>query len=139
MYDLDKTQEWLNRTIQLNSGPAVRGGVSSEPHARKHTAVSVLVAFVVIAVGMLLISWTRGAGGTDANIVSAEGSSRVAPAPPRMAPAFATAPPAIRAAPARPRPAAGWPALSLDGDIKPLPGHTAPPAPIWLDGAIMRR
>lgn len=138
MYDLDKTQEWLNRTIQLHKGPAVRGGVSGEPHARKHTAVSVLVAFTVIFAGILLISWTRGNSGAESDLISVEGSGRVSPSPTPAAPVVATSP-VTRTATSPTRRTADWPALSLDGDVKPLPGHTAPPAPIWLDGPLLRR
>jgi hypothetical protein len=137
MYDLDKTQEWLNRTIQLNSGPAVRGGVSSEPHSRKHTVTSILVAFAVIAAGMLLMSWTRGAGSAmDSRVAAADGQRRAAP--PANLPHVAVSP-VVGSAPVPARNTVNWPALSLDGDVRPLPGHSAPPAPVWLDGPLLRR
>jgi hypothetical protein len=142
MYDLDKTQEWLNRTIQMSKGPAVRGGVSGEPHARKHTAASVLAAFAVILAGMLLMSWTRGAGdGTGSTVVAVEARRRVAAAPSSSPPTVTgvASPPGNRPRQPVNRVPAGWPALSLDGDVTPLPGHTAPPAPVWLDGPLFRR
>lgn len=144
MYDLDKTQEWLNRTMQLGKTPAVRGGGTPDPNARKHTTLSVTAAFLIIILGMLLMSWTRMGARVDAGriLVGIEASVRVADAAPYRQAAGIPIRGTISMA-SRPRAIVpesfGWPALSLDGNIVPLPGHTAPPAPVWLDGAPRRR
>jgi len=143
MYDLDKTQEWLNRTIQLSKAPPVRGGVSSEPHARRDTVLSVGAAALVIILGMLLISWKRSGGEhiPISNVVEADSGARsaVATAPPQQ-PHTTMGPIHNSNTIHRPNsaanpPAAIWSRSSLDGNVVPLPGHTAPPAPVWLDGA----
>ena len=50
--DLDKTQDWLNRTQSISRGPAVRGGVDPDLRARRQTASG--IALVVAAVLLLL-------------------------------------------------------------------------------------
>jgi hypothetical protein len=144
MYDLDKTQEWLNRTLQMGKTPAVRGGRSPEPHARRHTTMSVAATALVIVLGMLLASWTRPGirAGGGPGVVEVAGSARVADIVPMVpspgvAPAPATAWPAARR-PVSNAPALGWTPLALDGNVAPPPGYTAPPAPVWLDGAPRR-
>lgn len=143
MYDLDKTQEWLNRTMQMSRPPAIRGGVQAEPNARRNTALSTAAAFVIIAGVMLLFSSTSVRPGLDSGdaVVHMESQERIAEAPPLREPSFSIA--AQSPAPAslrrHSRPARiifGRSAASLDGDIVPLPGHAAPPAPLWLDSAI---
>jgi hypothetical protein len=48
VYDLDKTQEWLNRTIQINKTPPVRGGVSTDYRARRQTLSGIAALLLVI-------------------------------------------------------------------------------------------
>lgn len=52
--DLDKTQEWLERTQQLGRTPAVRGGVAPDHRARRQTIGAVgLVAGILLALAMV--------------------------------------------------------------------------------------
>ncbi|MEP6754294.1 MAG: hypothetical protein ABJA67_02245 [Chthonomonadales bacterium] len=56
VYDLDKTQVWLNKTIQLNAHPPVRGGIVG-----RNRYLHIFVGFVSV-VGMallLIILWPR--------------------------------------------------------------------------------
>ena len=136
IYDLDKTQEWLNRTIQLDRTPPVRGGLNTEPHARKHTALAVLGAIAAMALGIALMSRTGiRAASAPARIVEIGGAARVqdnvSAAIPEPAAMRAPAPSRAKA---RASGAMAWPPLTLDGGVVPLPGHTAPPAPVWTDG-----
>ena len=48
VYDLDKTQEWLNRTIQINKTPPVRGGVRTDYRARRQTLSGIAALLLVI-------------------------------------------------------------------------------------------
>jgi hypothetical protein len=147
MYDLDKTQEWLNRTMQLGKAPPVRGGVSPEPHARRYTMLSMGAAALVIILGMLLISWKRSGVGErieSSSVVDADSKTRVqviiAPPQSSQASSFAnrSSNSIHRPVPNHTPPVAVWSRTALDGNVTPLPGHTAPPAPIWLDGASHR-
>jgi len=141
MYDLDKTQEWLNRTQQIGRTPALRGGLAPDYRARRHTALSVLFALTVVALGILLFTRLRPPALTSDSgeqFLTAPGSTRIADmsAAPSVAPA--TARPAARPYVRRVRPPSQLdfdaPDTLLDGPVVPLPGHVAPPAPIWLDG-----
>jgi len=148
VYDLDKTQEWLNRTIQLSKDPPVRGGTSSEPHARRHTVLSIGAAAVVILLGMLLFSWRKSSVSesiTSPNVVEVDSKTRVqvmvAPPPqPSQASSFdgRSASTIHRPNPVINPPKPVWSRTALDGNLTPLPGHTAPPAPTWLDSASNR-
>jgi len=143
MYDLDKTQEWLNRTIQLNQPPPVRGGSTTDPHARRDTAASVACAVLVIALGILLVTWLRtGSAGPGSSVVVVDGrvpepqlkSGHYGQADVDLQPIVAAAP-TIEARHLTPRSRPRWLGSSLDGNIVPLPGYSPPPAPVWLDGA----
>lgn len=56
IYDLDKTQEWLNRTIQLNQPPPIRGGLVRDGRQIRHFAATVGIAAVIL---LLMILWPR--------------------------------------------------------------------------------
>ena len=149
MYDLDKTQEWLNRTLQLSRTPPIRGGTTSEPHGRRTTAVSVACAILIMALCIAITPWIRTSGAGESSVVVAQGRvSDRGPSPNRAEslnrgevearPIAASAP---TFAPRRDRvqPRATWIGTSLDGNIVPLPGYAPPPAPVWLDGGIRSR
>jgi hypothetical protein len=143
MYDLDKTQEWLNRTQALNRVPAMRGGLQEDrrPYQQAAVGVAILLLFLVFI------------------IQSPRFRPRVASPPP--------APPSLPTASLAPiqsqemlrgmTPSSLTRAASPDSsgadnsfymppipmrDGKPLPpdtpllppGHVSPPAPVWLDG-----
>ena len=134
IYDLDKTQEWLNRTQQIGRTPALRGGVAPDDRSRRHTILSVL--FALSALLLICLVYTRlrpvvSASASDAQLLKPSGPTRVEDASATYPSARVDAP-AITPPPSRPNFVA--PALSLDGGIVPLPGHVAPSAPIWLDG-----
>src|SRR5579872_2333650 len=57
MYDLDKTQEWLDRTQQIGRTPALRGGVAPDDRSRRHTVLSVL--FALSALLLICLLYTR--------------------------------------------------------------------------------
>jgi len=57
VYDLDKTQEWLNRTLAISREPPVRGGLRTDRKTRRQTIAGVgVVALVLLLVsGLALI------------------------------------------------------------------------------------
>jgi hypothetical protein len=153
VYDLDKTQEWLNRTIQLNRTPPVRGGVRTDHRARRQTAAGVLL-FVS---ALTLIVWITTALRTSsvqplAAPAPAKAESVVAALPAVPAPEWIVRPqpPAFvpERQPAAPPPGLGWSGFSLrvkgashrsdrrtvDRSSAPPGTFAAPPAPTWLDG-----
>src|ERR1700724_1362617 len=81
MYDLDKTQEWLNRTQQIGRTPALRGGLAPDHRGRRHTTLSVVFALTVVLLGSLLFRWLR-----PPILISDSGGQRLtAPGPTRIA------------------------------------------------------
>src|SRR5689334_6059877 len=54
VYDLDKTQEWLNRTMAIRREPPLRGGVRGDFKARRQTIAGVaLVGLVLLLLACL--------------------------------------------------------------------------------------
>ena len=54
VYDLDKTQEWLNRTLAISKEPPVRGGLRPDHKARRQTALAIgIVALVLLVLALL--------------------------------------------------------------------------------------
>jgi hypothetical protein len=141
MYDLDKTQEWLNRTIQLDRRPPIRGGTTVEPHGRRTTVLSVACAVLLMALCIGITPWIRTVGASESNVVVAEGRVQEARQPvngpeAELAPIVAS-PPSTSKRLSQPR--STWIGTPLDGNIVPLPGYSPPPAPTWLDGGIRSR
>lgn len=144
MYDLDKTQAWLNRTIQLNKTPPVRGGVEPDSRLRRQTAGG--VTLVAVALGCLMLL-PRPQPDPNRGLVSQTEPTRVdqpkPEAPPKPLPPVDPMTEVIT-----------WdrtmrdlengrgvsstvfqqPGDNLYEGVRPLPGHVAPPAPIFLDG-----
>ena len=128
VYDLDKTQEWLNRTQELRRKPAVRGGVLKDVRARNQ-ALAGVGAVMVAVLALALLPWSGRP--TETHSIpnapvpqSARASSALEPAPALIAsPSPKPAPP----------PAAVVPPIALPtGPSTPIP-RAAPFAPIWLD------
>lgn len=135
LYDLDKTQEWLNRTLAIGKAPPIRGGIRPDRKARRTTAISLAATALVILLGILIAPWLRSAPVADVVVPKHDANDRR---------------PVVRMSQASPtvhqdlitRPAIIHPLLvgldsstpDLDGGIRPLPGHAAPPAPVYLDG-----
>src|ERR1044071_8183046 len=52
--DLDRTQEWLNRTQAIRRTPAVRGGVAADHTSLRQTAAFVLGGLLVMLILLLI-------------------------------------------------------------------------------------
>jgi hypothetical protein len=52
--DLDKTQEWLNRTQAIRRTPPVRGGIVKDVRTNRETALCVLAGLLCIILVMLV-------------------------------------------------------------------------------------
>ena len=144
VYDLDKTQEWLNRTLAIRREPPVRGGVRTDHRTRRQTALGLGVVGLAL-LAMLLHAWLRpqevkvAAHRMDARRVQRE-SVTAPPQPPDNAAALSL----VLSHQEKPR---LQPYLSRAETAMPqLPAWkrttshrtrtvVAPPAPVWLDGA----
>jgi hypothetical protein len=144
MYDLDKTQAWLERTIQLNKKPPVRGGVEPDVRLRRQTAGGVsLVAVALFCLTLL----PRPEADTNRGLVRSEEPTRVdqpkPQAPPKPLPPVDPVTEVIiwdrtmrdlehgRGVSST---AFQQPDGNLYEGIRIRPGAVPPPAPIFLDG-----
>lgn len=140
VYDLDKTQEWLNRTMQIGKEPPVRGGLKPD-RSRRQTLLALAGVLMILAGGILLAPRLRSASPTTSEqgkLKPADGVTRVLP-PPVVSPVPSTVdqtglPLSIPLMPIAPSTRFGFdaPELDLSGGIRPLPGHVAPHVPLSL-------
>jgi hypothetical protein len=141
MYDLDRTQEWLNRTQALHRVAAMRGGLQEDRRPYRQAAIG---AGIVLVFLLLLIQLS----GSRPHIAAAP------PAPPplstaSLAPVLShemlrdvaqdrliranAAASAAKTSYQPPIPLRDGRPLPPDTPLLPL-GHVSPPAPVWLDG-----
>ena len=136
--DLDRTQEWLNRTQSFPRTPPVRGGVNVDRKARRQTAFGVIIVLAAIVLLALFPRPDRtipsvvapegqldNAGARDLLSITIPGSRDVLRSKSRTASSGELAPSAR-----------GYLYSTYSGPYlndSPLDtGIVAPPAPVWL-------
>jgi hypothetical protein len=144
VYDLDKTQQWLDRTLAIRREPPMRGGLKPDHKTRRQTAFGVaLVALVILLLAMLPVRKQVVAAAAAAPATRLEKASENAPhsvLTPTIAPrAHDSRAPRWELASGSAR---GGRILgyipqenrSYRGPTRPHSQMVAPPAPVWLDG-----
>lgn len=134
--DLDKTQEWLNRTQQWSRTPAVRGGVETDHRSRRQA----IAGLALVLLGILILALIPRPQPVTQRIAQAPLGPAPMPAGRRDILASSYSPPAV--------PIERPPMITLTGPPKPghmfindqpyftvvrhRGDHVPPPAPIWL-------
>lgn len=141
MYDLDRTQEWLNRTQALARVPAMRGGDPEDRRPYWQAAVGV-AAVLLFVVSLIQLSGWRPRAAAPPPAPSSVAMASLAPiqshemlrevAPGRLIRLNAPAPSAPETSYQPPIPLRDGKPLPPDTLLLP-PGHVSPPAPVWLD------
>ena len=144
VYDLDKTQQWLDRTLAINKQPPVRGGVKTDHRTRRQTLAGVMIVGIVL---LALALWPRAAVKVKAETPLSRVKVPAAdPAGPEALTIAAAQSPIPRETPNQRRRTTRrtkWvvPTRSIDQkwalsnrDRTENQTTVAPPAPIWLDG-----
>jgi hypothetical protein len=142
MYDLDRTQEWLNRTQALARVPAMRGGLSEDrrPYWQAAVGAAAVLLFVVF---LIQLSGWRPRAAAPPPAPSSLPTASLAPiqshemlrevAPDRLIRANTASASVPETSYQPPIPLRDGKPLPPDTPLLP-PGYVSPPAPVWLDG-----
>jgi len=131
MYDLDRTEAWLQRTRQLPRRVTPGGPPAGASVRRRDAAVAVGAAATTLAIVLLLRALLVP---VEPAVAAYRDRARIERAPAGRTPARLTQDArAHSGGPSEPPILSTWP-----GPIEwfvPPPGHVPPPAPTWLDGS----